>query len=140
MLDSIPRFCINHSQRVDYTGLPLVSWSPPVNASPSFGVLSPLPAIEIELTHIFGVLQHEIDRVRTPNAARTLKVEPLRDRLLTESLAVLLKDLAHDSGFDSGKGDAVADGDRSTVRISSTSLVDWLGSKAVGPAARSVAL
>src|SRR5262245_4346122 len=99
MLDSVPRFGINDPQRVDHAGLPLIAWSPAVNASPSFRVLSPLPAVEIELTYIFGVLQHEIDRIRPPNTARTLTIEPFCDRLLAESLAVELEDLAHDGGF-----------------------------------------
>ena len=50
-------------------GLPLVSRSPPVDASPgNLGMLSPFPAIEVEPPHRFRVLQHQIDRIWTPNA------------------------------------------------------------------------
>jgi hypothetical protein len=96
----------------------------------------PLSAIEIEPTDVFGVLQHWIDRVRTPNTACVLQIEPLRDCLLAESLAVQLKDLAHDRAFYGVKGDAVADWGWPTACISSISIVDWLGAIAVGLAAR----
>src|SRR5262245_51966154 len=98
-------------------------------------MLSPFPAIEVEPTHVFGILQHQIDRIGTPNAVRTAEVEPFSYSFLTESLVEQSKDLADDSGFSWIHRNAVADGDWPTVRIASPRFVDWLGSVSEGSAA-----
>src|SRR5215831_12286852 len=47
-LDGVPNLVVNDPQRVDHARLPLVSRSPPVDASPGLGMLSPFSAIEVE--------------------------------------------------------------------------------------------
>src|SRR4030095_17087646 len=97
MLNGVPRLVVDDSQAIDDTGLPLVFWSPAVNASPSFGMFSPLSAIEVELANILRILQHEINRVAPPKTARILEVQPLRDRFLAESIGADLNGRADGS-------------------------------------------
>src|SRR4029453_9104169 len=116
-LDGVPNPVVNKPQRGDHAGLPLISRSPPVDASPGLGMLSPFPTIEVEPTHIFRVLQHQIDRIWAPNAIPALEIEPFRNGFLAESLAEHLKDLAHNSGFCWIDCDPIAGRDRPTVGI-----------------------
>ena len=50
------------------------------------GDVGSLSAIEVELPRIFGILQHEIDRVGAPRAPGVVQVELFRDSLFTEAI------------------------------------------------------
>src|SRR5499427_10371392 len=108
-LDGLPGLVVDDSQSLDHTRFPLDSGSPPVDASPGLRTLSPFPAIEVELAHILGVLQHEIDRVRAPRAPRIVQVKVFCDGFLPQAITEQLEDLAHDDGFRWLKHDAVGD-------------------------------
>src|SRR5262245_26411657 len=62
-LDGIPNLVVDKPQRVDHAGLPLVSRSPPGEASPGLGMLSSFRAFEVEPFKLFRVLMHQIDRI-----------------------------------------------------------------------------
>jgi len=110
-LDGLPGFLVDDPQSLDHAGFPLVSRSPPVDASPSIRILSPLAAVEVELPHVLGVLQHEIDRVGAPSAPGIVQVQLFRDGLFAEAITEQLEDSAHDGHFRWFKRDAVADRD-----------------------------
>ncbi len=110
-LDGLAGLVVDDPQSLDHTRFPLVSRSPPVDASPSLRILPPLAAIEVELPHVLGVLQHEIDRVGAPRAPSIVQVKLFRDGLLAEAITEQLEDSAHDGRFRRFKRDAVADWD-----------------------------
>jgi len=110
-LDGLPGLVVDDPQSFDYTGFPLVLRPPPVDASPGLWIFSPLAAIEVELPHVLGILQHEIDRVGTPGVPGMVQVELFRDGLFAEAITEQLEDSAHDGRFRWFKRDAVADRD-----------------------------
>src|SRR5262249_38466548 len=139
-LDGLPGLVVDDPQSLDHTRFPLDSRSPPVDASPGLRTLSPFPAIEVELPHILGVLQHEIDRVRAPRAPRSVQVKVFCDGFLPQAITEQLEDLAHDGRFRWFKHDAVADRDGLAMLITPAQFMDWLRSIAVGSATCRIAL
>jgi hypothetical protein len=110
-LDGLPSLVVDDPQTLDHMRFPLVSGSPPVDASPGLRILSPLAAIEVELPHVLGVLQHEIDRIGAPRALGIVQVKLFRYGLLAEAITEQREDSAHDGRFRWFKRDAVADRD-----------------------------
>src|SRR5215470_11787881 len=139
-LDGLPCLIVDDPQGLDHAGFPLIPRPPPVDPSPSFRVLSPLAAIEVELAHVLGVLQHEIDRVGAPGASDMMQVELFRDGLFANAIAEQREDSVHDGCFRWLRRDAVADRDRLTMRIGPARFMDWLRSIAIGSATRGIAL
>src|SRR5262252_8071403 len=95
-LDGCPGLIVDDSQGLDHAGFPLIPGPPSVDPSASFRVLSPLAAIELELAHVLGVLQHEIDRVGAPGASDMMQVELFRDSLFANAIAEQGEDSVHD--------------------------------------------
>src|SRR5262249_10365912 len=57
VLDRLPGLIVDDPQSLGCAGFPLVSRSPPIDASPGFRMFSPLAAIEVKLPRILGILQ-----------------------------------------------------------------------------------
>src|SRR5262249_40553887 len=123
-LDSFPGLVIDDPQVLQHARFPLIPRPPPVNPSSSLRILSPLPTIEVELPDVLGVLQHKIDRVGAPRTSGIVQVEPFRDGLFTEAITEQLEDSFHNGRFNRVKGDAVADREGFTMRISPSRVTD----------------
>src|SRR6266851_2199753 len=74
-------------------------------------------------------LQHEVNRVGTPDPSSEASVQVLRDCLFPSSVAEAFKDLAYDRGLLENYCEAIADGYRVPARVSAAGrFIDWLGS------------
>jgi hypothetical protein len=97
-LDRLPCLVVNDPESFHHHEFPFLRNTPAIYLSAGLGVLPPLTTVEVEPADIFGVLQHEVNRVGTPDSSSEASVQMLRDRLFPSSLAEPFKDLAYDRG------------------------------------------
>jgi hypothetical protein len=140
-LHRLPGLIVNDPESFHHHGFPFLRNTPAIYLPAGLGVLPPLATVEVEPADIFGVLQHEINRVGTPDSSSETSVQVLRDRLFPSSVAEAFKDLAYDRGLLENYGEAIADGYGVPARVSAAGrFIDWLGSIPIRAAPCRVAL
>src|SRR5262245_7050603 len=140
-LDCLPSLVVDDTESLTCDFFPLVRGAIAVYAPPGVWVLVPLAPVERDLTHVLGVLEHEVDGVRTPQPRRARGIQLLRDCLFPVPVSKQSKDLSGGRGFLGDHGEAVSDGYGSPSRVGATGgVIHWFGLVSVGPPTGRVSL
>jgi hypothetical protein len=128
-LHRLPNIIVNDPESFHHDEFPFLRTTPAIYLPAVLGILPPLATIEVESADIFGVLQHEVNRVGTPDPSSEASVQVLRDCLFPSSVAEAFKDLAYDRGLLENYCEAITDGYRVPARVSAAGrFINRLGS------------